>query len=274
MNALYAFSLADQHIRARVKMKLILDCDNQTLRIEQRGEVTEHPLYTKEAFELLSREWVRIGWSLEYYHTFTWLGLPILQLPEDLVRLQEVIHTLRPDVIVETGVCLGGSLLFHSSLLSLLGHGRVIGVERILAPETRERLIKHPLAQHIKLVEGDSTSAETLQKVRSHIAPSDKVMVILDSDHSADHVGKELKSYAPLVTPGSCILVEDAIMSDLRDVPGGHADWNWNHPGAAVRQFLAETSEFQLKTPPWLFNKSGLRSNITYWPDGWLWRTA
>src|SRR5271156_1610729 len=116
-------------------MNLTLNNDNRVPTIGQAGGHRDVPLYSREAFELISREWVRVGWSLRYYHTFTWFGRPVLQLPEDLVRLQEVVYRVRPNVIVETGVFDGGSLLFHASLLEAMNfeamnQGRVIGIDR------------------------------------------------------------------------------------------------------------------------------------------------
>jgi len=111
-------------------MKIVIDTAAQTLTQQSGGTETTVGLFTKDAFEALSLAWVRVGWSLHYYHNFTWFGLPILQLPEDLVRLQEVIYALHPAVIVETGVFKGGSLLFHASLLAAMGQGKVIGIDR------------------------------------------------------------------------------------------------------------------------------------------------
>src|SRR5437763_1756682 len=126
-------------------MKIVIDTAAQTLA-HVNGE-TENTigLFTKEAFETLSLAWVRVGWSLQYYHNFTWFGLPILQLPEDLVRLQEVIYAVRPAVILETGIFLGGSLLFHASLLAAMGAGKVIGIDREIRPHVSEALCGHPL---------------------------------------------------------------------------------------------------------------------------------
>src|ERR1700688_5318192 len=135
-------------------MKIVIDTTAQTLTLADGAAENTVGLFTKEAFEALSLEWVRVGWSLEYYHTFTWFGLPVLQLPEDLLRLQEVIYAVRPAVIVETGVFKGGSVLFHASLLAAIGEGRVIGIDREIQPHVREALCSHPLASRISLLEG------------------------------------------------------------------------------------------------------------------------
>jgi cephalosporin hydroxylase len=229
-------------------------------------------LYSREAFEALSREWVRIGWALRYYHTFTWCGQPVLQLPEDLVRWQEVVASLRPDVVIETGIHLGGSLLFHATLCEVLGNGRVIGIDREVSAGTRKALTGHRLSHRIAIVEGDSTSPVTMGAVRDLVGKDESVMVILDSDHSCQHVAHELEAYAPLVTPGSCIVVADGIMCDLADVPGGEAGWTEDNPATAARHFLAAHPEFVMREPEWRVNSSPLRSNITYWPHGWLWK--
>lgn len=217
---------------------------------------------------------MRVGWALAYYYTFTWCGQPILQLPEDLVRFQEVVSSLRPDVIIETGIHLGGSLLFHATLCEALGKGRVIGIDRSLDSDTRSALTSHRLSPRIAIVEGDSTAPATVAQVRSHVRPGESVLVILDSDHSCAHVARELEAYAPLVTPGSCIIATDGVMRDLADVPGGAASWIDDNPATAARQFLAHHPEFAMHPPAWRINRGPLREAITYWPNAWLWRTA
>jgi cephalosporin hydroxylase len=255
-------------------MNLTIDHDNRVLAVEEFGQRREFPLYSREAFERISREWVRVGWSLRYYHTFSWFGRPILQLPEDLIRLQEVLYELQPDVIVETGVFDGGSLLFHASLCEAIGKGRVIGIDIAVRAGVREALGAHPLAHRVTLLEGDSAAPAMVSDVRGRIAPNDKVLVILDSNHAKSHVAAELEAYAPLVTPGSCIVAADGIMRDLSDVPSGEPEWTGDHPAAAASEFLARHPEFEMRQPEWKVNTSPLTQNVTYWPDGWLWRKA
>ena len=242
---------------------------------EPGGEETTVGLYTNQAFEILSREWLRVGWSLKHYHTFTWFGLPILQLPEDLLRLQEVIYAVRPALIVETGVFLGGSLLFHASLLEGMGvtGARVIGIDRAIPPYIREAIEGHPLQARITLIEGDSTDpavvAQVAEQVRGLISPA-PVLVILDSDHTRAHVAKELECYAPLVTPGSYIVATDGIMKDLSDVPRANPEWKSDNPFEAARDFAARHPEFLQQQPPWLAGDSPLTENVTYWPGAWF----
>lgn len=253
-------------------MKFTIDTDSRVLTTENSGIFRDIPLYSREAFELISREWVRTGWVVNYYFTLSWFGRPVLQLPEDLIRLQEVVNTLQPDVIVESGIHSGGSLLYHATLCEGLGKGRVVGIDKHIAEDTREAIAQHRLSHRIEMIEGDSVAPSTVAKVHSLIGQGDTVLVILDSHHSKAHVAGELCAYAPLVTPGSCIIAADGIMRDLADVPGGDPAWSYDNPAAAALEFAATHPEFEMRQPRWPFNKSALERNITYWPDGWLWR--
>ena len=252
--------------------RLTIDTASNLLRVSENGRDHELPLYSLESFEAVSREWVRIGWSLRYYHTFTWLGRPILQLPEDLIRIQEVAVSIRPDVILETGIFDGGSLLFYASLCETLGNGRVIGIDIEIREGTRHALRDHPLAGRIEMHEGNSVLPETVASVASRIRPGETVMIMLDSHHSQEHVAAELEAYAPLVSPGSCIVAADGIMRDLADVPGGETVWAIDNPSVAALSFASRHPEFELRPPQWRTNVSQLGSNVTYWPDAWLWR--
>jgi cephalosporin hydroxylase len=255
-------------------LNLTIDHEQQLLVFEEGGVHREIPLYSRKAYETLSREWLRVGWALGSYYTFSWAGRPILQLPEDMVRLQEVIYELQPEVIVETGVCGGGSLLFHATLCEAVGKGRVIGIDVQIPEETRRGVEAQRLSHRITMIEGDSSAPATVERVKELVGADAPVMVILDSDHSRAHVLRELEAYAPLVTQGSCIIAEDGIMSELADVPGGNIDWLGDNPTEAARQFAAAHPEFEIREPAWKFNRGELRNNITYWPDGWLWRKA
>jgi cephalosporin hydroxylase len=255
-------------------MKLTIDTESRVLTAEDSSGAREWPLYGREAFELVSREWVRIGWAVDYYFTMTWFGRPILQLPEDLVRLQEVVVSLRPDVIIETGVYSGGSLLFHATLCEALGKGRVVGIDKHIPEDTRLALTNHRLAHRIHMIEGDSIAPSTVDSVHKLVRSGESVLVILDSHHSKEHVAGELRTYAPLVTPGSYIVAADGIMRDLTDVPGGQTEWSHDNPAAAALEFAAAHPEFELRQPAWPFNRSTLQRNITYWPDGWLRRKS
>lgn len=251
-------------------MKLTIDTEAQQLSLERGDDRRTIPLYSKEAFDLVSQQWVRVGWNQRYPYTFTWLGRPIIQLPEDMVRAQEVIFAVKPDVLVETGVAHGGSLIYYASLLRMLGNGRVIGIDIEIRPHNRKAIEEHPLSSSITLIDGSSTDHAVVENVRAKIRAGETVMVVLDSNHTKAHVAAELETYAPLVTMGSYIVATDGIMEDLYDVPRGATKWKTDNPSAAAREFAGNHKEFVLEQPKWPFNESQLDRNITHWPDAWL----
>ena len=253
-------------------MKLTIDTTAKTLARTEGTQTTEMPLYSREAWELISREWVRVGWNQKYQYTFSWFGRPVIQLPEDLVRIQEVIYSVKPDVIVETGVAHGGSLIFYSSLCEATGKGRVIGIDIAIRPHNRAAIEAHELAHRITLVEGSSTDPAVVAQVSSLIQPGEAVLVLLDSNHTKAHVRSELDAYHRFVTTGSYIVATDGIMKDLHDVPRGESSWAWDHPTAAAEEFAKAHPEFSLVQPAWPFNESELTTNITHWPGAWLLR--
>lgn len=251
-------------------MKLILDTQSKTLTLDEAGQSRVLDLYSKEAFEAISRQWVRVGWNQKYQYTFSWMGRPIIQLPEDMVRMQEVIFQLKPDVIIETGVAHGGSLIFYSSLCKAMGKGRVIGIDIEIRPHNRAAIEAHPLSDRITLIEGSSTAPEIVAQAKALVKPGEMVLVILDSNHTYAHVHDELEAYAELVSPGSYIVATDGIMYDLADVPRGVPGWTTDNPTFAARDFAAKHPEFVIEQPAWPFNESSLEHNITHWPGAWL----
>jgi cephalosporin hydroxylase len=251
-------------------MRVEIDETEQVLTQHTEDGPRELSLYSREGFELLSRLWVKSGWAQKYSYTFTWLGRPIIQLPEDMIRSQEVIYRVRPDVIVETGVAHGGSLIYYASLCKLLGRGRVIGVDIEIRPHNRRAIEAHEFAPLITLIEGSSTAPDIVEQVRAQIRPGDTVLVFLDSNHTRQHVRDELECYHGLVTPGSYIVATDGIMRDLHDVPGGKPEWITDNPAQAAQEFVKRHAEFVLEQPEWPFNQSALGANVTHWPDAWL----
>ncbi|MEO6212470.1 MAG: CmcI family methyltransferase [Vicinamibacterales bacterium] len=251
-------------------MRIVIDTDSRRLIVEEEGGGAEMDLYSPEAFAALSRQWVRVGWSQRYSYQFTWLGRPVIQLPEDLIRTQEAIWRTQPDVIVETGVAHGGSLVFYASLCELMGKGRVVGVDIEIRAHNRADIEAHPLASRISLIEGSSIDPAIVDRVKASIPPGSRVMVLLDSNHTKAHVQAELEAYAPLVTDGSYIVATDGIMCDLHEVPGGRPEWAWDHATAAAAEFCAANPEFVLEGPPHTFQEGAIREPVTYWPGGWL----
>lgn len=238
------------------------------------GSVEEHGLDSPEAFEAVSAAWLRCGWDVKYVYGFTWMGRPVIQLPEDMIRIQEVIWRIRPDVIVETGVAHGGSLIFYASLFEAMGHGHVIGIDIDIREHNRAAIEAHPLSHRIELIQGSSTSPCTVSAVRHRVTPDESVLVVLDSDHSRAHVEAELDHYAPMVSPGSYIVACDGIMAQLAGAPRTAPDWTWNNPTAAVEAFLARNPNFVLDEPGFPFNEGIVRQRVTYWPKAFVRRVS
>lgn len=253
-------------------MKIIIDTQFKTLQYEVDDKIIEVDLYSKEAFELISKQWLRTGWNQKYPYTFSWLGRPIIQLPEDMIRLQEVLYQVKPDVIIETGVAHGGSLIYYASLCKVMGRGRVIGVDIDIRSHNRKAIEQHELFSMITLVEGSSTEPSIIDQVKKLVKPNETTLIILDSCHTKEHVASELEAYYDLVTPGSYIVATDGIMKDVYDVPRGNPEWQFNHPTAAAAEFAAQHPEFILAQPAWVFNESDLTGNVTHWPGAWLQR--
>jgi len=255
--------------------RISIDLESGELIEESGSRVIRSRIDSPEGFDVLSRAWLRAGWQCRHVYTFTWLGRPIIQLPEDMFRVQEVIHDIRPDVIIETGVAHGGSLVFYATLCRVMGRGRVIGVDIDIRPRNREAIENHELSDLITLIEGDSTAPAVVHGVRSLIGPHDTVFVMLDGSHDRDHVLAELNAYAPLVSVGSYIVAADGIMGDLAglrrcDDTRETADWTWNNPRDAVEAFLEGNNDFEPGIPPFEFNESPLSKPATYWAGGWL----
>lgn len=254
--------------------QLTIDLDGRKVRVVENGAEVEHPLDGPESFRLLSKVWLRSGWASKYSYSFTWLGRPIIQIPEDMVRIQEIIYRVRPDVILETGIAHGGSLIFYASLCKMMEHGRVIGVDIEIRPHNRKSIEEHELFSYITMVEGGSTDTRIIDEVKSLISDGESVLLLLDSCHTRDHVARELEMYAPLVSVGSYILVADGIMQDVVGAPGSNPDWDINNPRQAVLEFVAKNPNFQIEEADFLFNEGHVKERITYWPDGFIKRIS
>jgi len=253
-------------------MRWTVDSDAGTL-VTDDGRTLD--LYGRDAFELISECWLKTSWNQKYSYTFTWMGRPVIQHPEDMLRLQEIIYFLKPDVIVETGIAHGGSLIFYASLFRAMGNnGRVIGVDIEIRPHNRRALEAHELIGTVTLIEADSTAPETVARVAKLISPDDVVLVLLDSNHSYAHVSRELEVYSGFVPPGSYIVATDGIMRLVADTPRAEPLWATDNPAAAARDFVKRHPEFVIEEPAWRFNESELRRSITAWPDAWLKRIA
>ncbi|MEA2473001.1 MAG: hypothetical protein QOE06_916 [Thermoleophilaceae bacterium] len=250
--------------------RLTIDPAAASVTVDDGDTTHTYPFESPEAFRLVSDAWLRVGWDQKYVYSFTWLGRPIIQLPEDMMRLQEVIVSVGPDLIVETGVAHGGSLVFYATLCRALGRGRVVGVDIEIRPHNRQAIEAHALFPLIELIEGDSIDPATVARVEAHVAPGETALVLLDSHHRKEHVLAELRAYAGLVTPGSYIVVMDGIMERLSGAPRSEPDWSWNNPGSAIAAFLDEDDRFVEEEPGFAFNEGLVTDRITYWPRGFL----
>jgi len=235
------------------------DCDEQS-----------YALGSPEGFELLSKLWLRSGWDTKYVYGFSWMGRPIIQLPEDMIRIQEVIYIVKPDAVIETGIAHGGSLIFYASLLKAMNKGRVIGVDIEIRPHNRKAIEAHEMFDYISMIEGSSVDDTVIDKVRHQIQPGERGMVILDSNHTRAHVLAELRAYAEFVAVDSYIVACDGIMQDLVGAPRTSPEWVTDNPQSAVKDFLAERDDFILEEPMLPFNEGQIKERVTYWPNAFL----
>ena len=184
-----------------------------------------------------------------YTYLWSWMGVPIIQMPPDIVATQEIIWATKPDVIIETGVARGGSVVFYASMLALIGKGKVVGVDIDIRAHNRDAIEKHPMTSRITLIEGSSSDVDTIARVKAEIPAGAAVMLVLDSDHSKNHVLAELRGFSPLVTQGQFLIVADTLLGRLTPEQTPRARSRFWPPGdeplAAVQEFLAENDRFQ-----------------------------
>ncbi len=213
------------------------------------------------ALDLIART-LPYRWS----YNFSWLGRPVIQFPPDLIAIQELIWTVRPDLVIETGIAHGGSLIHSASILELLGGGgRVLGVDIEIRPHNRAAIDAHPLRKRIDMIEGSSIDEAVAGRVKTAARAKERVLVILDSMHTHEHVLKELELYAPLATAGSYCVVLDTIIEDLPE--DAYADRPWgkgDNPKTAVRAFVKSDPRFEID------REFEARLLITCAPDGFL----
>lgn len=236
------------------------------LTLEYNGERTTVDVYSQEGLDLLSNLWIKSAAQHRLMYEPTWLGRPVIQFSTDIVMIQELLWKIQPDVVVETGVAHGGSLVLSASVLELIGKGKVIGIDIEIRPHNRTAIEAHPLKHRIELIEGSSVAEETLDAVKKAVGNAKSVLVFLDSNHTESHVREELELYAPLVTPGSYIVAHDGAQAWVWDIPNGKPEWKDDHPLNAIHKFLKSHPEFTID-PHWT------RLGITSSPDGFLKRS-
>ncbi|MCD5992983.1 cephalosporin hydroxylase family protein [Pseudomonas sp. CDFA 602] len=231
-----------------------------------REEVKQNieALEQDKPLQTASLDWVGETAKHKYTYNFSWMGRPIIQFPQDMVAMQEIIWALRPDVIIETGIAHGGSLVFYASILQLIGHGTVLGIDIDIRQHNREAIEAHPMSHRIEMIQGSSIDPTIVSQVTERVAGK-KVLVVLDSNHTHEHVLQELRAYAPLTSIGSYCVVMDTVVEDMPedafpDRPWGKGD----NPKTAVWAYLKETQDFEID--------SAIHSKllITVAPDGYL----
>lgn len=200
-----------------------------------------------------------------YTYHWTWLGLPIIQLPPDINATQEIIWQNKPDVIIETGIAWGGSVVMYASIQQLVGKGKTIAVDRVLPQKNIDAIMGYPFSDRIHLLHGSSTDPEIIEAISAMIEPDDSVMVLLDSNHTHDHVLAELRLYGPLVSPGQYLIVSDTIIEDIPVQEHRARPWGpGNNPKTALQEYLRESDRFEEDT---YINEKLL---TTFTPNGYM----
>jgi cephalosporin hydroxylase len=251
------------------------------IQFEHEVAANIEALSTDETARVLSRLWCRETSANRYTYNFKWLGRPVIQYPQDLVAMQELIWQVRPDLIIETGIAHGGSLVFSASMLAMLDlcdsaadgamldptrpRRKVLGIDIDIRPHNRAAIEAHPMAARIQMIEGSSVDPAVVAQAREAAAGCASVMVFLDSNHTHEHVLAELEAYAGLVSPGSYCVVLDTLIEDMPAELFPDRPWGpGNNPKTAVREYLADHPEFEIDSS--IHNKL----LITVAPDGYL----
>tara|TARA_R110002049_G_scaffold46487_1_gene135134 strand:- start:81140 stop:81895 length:756 start_codon:yes stop_codon:yes gene_type:complete len=207
--------------------------------------------YAGQPIAEAGRAFVRASTEPKYSYNFSWLGRPIIQYPQDMVAMQELIWAIQPDLIIETGIAHGGSLIFSASMLELIAScggsvgGRVLGVDIDIREHNRQAIEEHPMSKRISMIQGSSIAPEIIDQVKNFAEGKERVLVCLDSNHTHEHVLAELQAYASLTTVDSYCVVFDTIVEEL---PGEmYPDRSWgpgNSPQSAVHEFLKTCDDF------------------------------
>jgi cephalosporin hydroxylase len=242
------------------------ECDLEIKAMESSHELNK-----------LSNEWLKLATKFKYTYHFEWLGRPIIQLPQDVLALQEIIWDTRPDIVIETGIAHGGSLVLSASILALLDlvdletgversvKRKVFGVDIDIREHNREAIQAHPLSSRIEMFEDSSTSEELINILKSRISSDDRVMVILDSNHTESHVLDELRAYANFVSSGCYLVVFDTVIQFLDEKDSSDRPWGiGNNPWTAVQGFLREDDRFLVN------NHLESKLQLTVAPSGFL----
>jgi cephalosporin hydroxylase len=217
---------------------------------EKRNKKLIMEMSKDKSLNQLSKSWLATSEKYEYSYHFSWLGRPIIQYPQDIVALQEIIWKVKPDLIIETGIACGGSLIFSASILELIGHGEVIGIDIDIRERNRVEIENHPMYKRINMIQGSSIGEEVIQKVYGLAKGKEKILVCLDSNHTHNHVLDEMKLYSPLVRKDSYMVVFDTVIEDVSESTSTDINkkpWGkGNNPKTAVNEFLKINNRFEI----------------------------
>ena len=201
----------------------------------------------------------------KYSYNFTWMGRPIIQYPQDMIAMQEIIWDVKPDLIIETGIAHGGSLIYYASILELIGKGEILGIDIDIREHNKKEIEHHPMSKRINMMQGSSISDEIIEKVKGYAKEKKTVMVCLDSNHTHAHVLKELELYSPFVTVGSYLVAFDTIIEELPEDMYNDRHWGiGDNPKTAVHEFLKRNDSFVIN------NEVDNKLLVSVAPDGYL----
>jgi cephalosporin hydroxylase len=233
--------------------------------INEKNENIERQSKDINALEK-GREFIWATAPYKYTYSFSWMGRPIIQFPQDMIAMQEIIWEIKPDLIIETGIAHGGSLIYYASILELIGKGEVLGIDIDIREHNKREIEKHSMFKRIKLIQGSSIEEDTFQKVKDYANNKQMVLVCLDSNHTHSHVLEELRLYSDLVTTGSYIIAFDTLVEDTPvELQVKNRSWGkGNNPKTAVLEFLKGNNRFEIDKS--IQNKL----LITVAPDGYL----
>lgn len=218
-----------------------------------------------EELRKASIEWMAKTADYKYTYHFSWMGRPIIQYPQDIVAMQELIWKVKPEIIIETGIAHGGSLVFYASMLELLGEGEVIGIDLDIRTHNRREIENHTMYKRIKMLEGSSTDSRIIEMLGKYCEGKERILVVLDSNHTHEHVLEELRLYSPFVTKGSYLVVMDTGIEDMPE--SFYSDRPWgkgNNAKTAVYEFLKQSDRFVID------EEIHSKLLITVAPDGYL----
>ncbi|MGI0062632.1 MAG: cephalosporin hydroxylase family protein [Nitrosotalea sp.] len=233
---------------------------------EKEKQENIRKLGMNDKLQIESKKWLEEVSKFKYSYNFTWLGRPIIQFPQDMIALQEIIWNVKPDLIIETGIARGGSLIFYASLLELIGeNGKVLGIDIDIREHNKIEIERHPMHKRITMIQGSSIDENTANTVRSYAKDKKRILVLLDSNHTHEHVLKEMHLYSPLVTKNSYMIVCDTSLEDMSEDFFTDRPWGkGNNPKTAVREFLKNDDRFVID------NEIENKLLITEHPSGYL----